>query len=369
MQGDIIPSLTSPAGPAPGDQANDHEDELSPFRVLIPLIRERRTIARWILGCAAAALLAATVLPVRYKALASFTMEQETQGLTLSPSLSALAGQFGIPSSDPELSPDFYVALIEGRTIARILLSTRFLDSGARSPDSTTGYRLIDLLDIHAASERERWEKGIKKVHSMLSATIDRKAGIVTLTVEDGDAMRAAAIANTVLDLLNRYNVEQRQFRSRQQRQFAERRLAEARKELRETEQRQLEFLTSNRTYSQSPVLSYELAQLQRAVEEKQEVVLTLTKAYEEARIAEARDIPVLTVVDRADPPVRRSFPVWWKFLLVALIAGAILGTTSALLKEANRALIAAGREDYLAFRIALHDLAVRPRWIRRRRA
>jgi uncharacterized protein involved in exopolysaccharide biosynthesis len=67
-------------------------------------------------------------------------------------------------------------------------------------------------------------------------------------------------------------------------------------------------------------------------VQVKQEVYLTLAKAYEEARIAEVRDIPVLTVIDSAVAPVRRSFPRRKLNTLLGLLLGAIGGLALVLL-------------------------------------
>jgi uncharacterized protein involved in exopolysaccharide biosynthesis len=171
--------------------------------------------------------------------------------------------------------------------------------------------------------------------------------------VTDREPRRAAAVANHLMELLNRYNVQQRRSRSRQEREFAERRLGDAQGELRAAEGRLQDFLVGNRRYQQSPLLLFEYNRLERAVQQKQMLVETLAQSYEEARISEAGDIPVISVVDSAVPPAWRSFPVRWQFLLGGLFFGGIAGLIVAYLLEAKRTWIAEQHPDFLALRDA----------------
>ena len=134
---------------------------------------------------------------------------------------------------------------------------------------------------------------------------------------------------------------------------LSERRLADAQRELRAAEGRLQLFMTGNKRISDSPLLTFEHGRLQRAVQLKEDLVARLTEAYDEARIAEAGDIPLISVIDSAVPPVRRSFPVWWQLLLVGLALGALAGIVLAYLLEAKRTWIAEQQPDFLALRDA----------------
>ena len=87
-----------------------------------------------------------------------------------------------------------------------------------------------------------------------------------------------------------------------------------------------------------SPLLTFEYSRLSRQVQLRQEVYQTLTKAHEEARIAEVRDTPVLTVIDSALAPVRPSGPhrIMAEYCLVALIFGGALGVSLAYVAAAR---------------------------------
>jgi uncharacterized protein involved in exopolysaccharide biosynthesis len=198
----------------------------------------------------------------------------------------------------------------------------------------------------------------------MLGSYIDRKSGIIAITVSDRDPSRAAAAANRLIALLDKHNVEHRRFRSRQQREFSERRLAEAQTELRDAEARFDAFMARNKRFADSPLLTSEHARLQRAVLMREDLVSRLTDAYDEARIAEAGDIPVISVIDPAVPPVRRSFPIWWQFLLGGLALGALAGIVRAYLVEAKRTWIAEEQPDFLALRDAARSWRTRLRGV-----
>jgi uncharacterized protein involved in exopolysaccharide biosynthesis len=64
---------------------------------------------------------------------------------------------------------------------------------------------------------------------------------------------------------------------------------------------------------------------LEREVERRQEIVLTLARAYEEARIAERRDVPLLTIIDPARPPYKKSAPRILLYSFIAIFASCVV--------------------------------------------
>ena len=60
-----------------------------------------------------------------------------------------------------------------------------------------------------------------------------------------------------------------------------------------------------------------------------------LNKAYEEARIAEVQDTPLLTIIDRASPPTERASPRRTIGVLIALLVGLVIGVIAAYVAHA----------------------------------
>jgi uncharacterized protein involved in exopolysaccharide biosynthesis len=237
--------------------------------------------------------------------------------------------------STATVSPEFFARLLHSREVLRAALLTEFPDprsaNGAKRP-------LLDLLEADGDNPEERLQNGARHLEQITAANIDKPTGIVSLEVEMHSAALAAEVANRMLGLLNQFNLERRQ------------------SQLREAERAQLRFLQNNRSYQGSPLLEFQAEQLERTVQLKQEVFLTLTKAHEEARIAEVRDTPVLTVIDSAVAPARRSAPKRVLGTMVALIVGGALGVLLAYIASARARTRRAPSPDYLEFRAALEE-------------
>jgi uncharacterized protein involved in exopolysaccharide biosynthesis len=121
---------------------------------------------------------------------------------------------------------------------------------------------------------------------------------------------------------------------ARERREFIELRLAEAEQALRTSEDRLRVFLEKNRQFRGSPELEFQYERLQRHVALDQEVFTTLRRQYEEARIEEVNDTPLLTIIDMAVPPTRRSFPRRRKLVIISFGLALIIGTLLAFVRE-----------------------------------
>ena len=326
--------------------------DISMFELLTPLVRHWKLVFGTAAVCAVvAAVLLLLQRPV-YTAETNFTPETpNTSGLASSlVGLSGLAGQLGLGDAmSGGASPEFFAKLLHSREVLRATLQTEFPVPGAPA----TKRQLLALLDISGKTLEERLQVGARRLTQTTKAQVDKATGIVTLSVEMHSPELAAATANRMLELLNEFNLERRQSQSREQRRFTGDRLREAEQELREAERAQLRFLQNNRQYQGSPLLEFQAEQLGRAVQLKQEVFLTLTKAHEEASIAEVRDTPVLTVIDPAVPPAMRSRPRRVLGVTVALIVGGLLGVALVYVGAFRRRVKRDSPPDYVDFQTA----------------
>jgi len=329
------------------------EREISMFELATPVVRRWKVVAGTASG---AALLAAVVLLLQkpmYTAKTTFTPETATSSGAAG-SLAALAGvanQLGLGlGTSSSVSPDFFVKLAGSSELLRSTLVSEFPDPAA-GPSSRRP--LVDLLQVKGQSQEERLQRGVILLRRRIEVTSDKPTGIVSLEVDMRNPQLAATVANHMVAELNEFNLERRQSQSREQRRFTGDRLAEAEKDLREAERTELAFLQRNRDYSSSPLLTYEAGRLARDVQVKQELFLTLSKAHTEARIAEVRDTPVLTVVDSAVAPFRRARPQRTLGVVIAAILGTLLGIVAAYVVDFRRQAVPEHNPDYFAMRDA----------------
>ena len=87
---------------------------------------------------------------------------------------------------------------------------------------------------------------------------------------------------------------------------------------------------------------------MRRQLEIRQEVYLTLKREFEMARIEEVNDTPVITVIDAAIPPQKRSSPQRRAMVLLALIAGGFAAALWAMGASYLEHLASTGDKRYL---------------------
>jgi uncharacterized protein involved in exopolysaccharide biosynthesis len=331
------------------------EADISLFELMTPLVRRWKLIGATALACALLAIGFLLLQRPTYTASTTFTPENSSSTGLMSSlvGLAGLAGQLGLGTgSSSSVSPEFFVKLVDSDEVLRSTLLAEFTH-----PDSAGVKRpLLQLLEIKGRSAEERIQRGVAVLRKLTEASTDKTTGIVTLRVKLHSPQLAADVAKYMVQLLNRFNLESRQSQSREQRRFSGERLAIAEQELRTVEQAQLAFLQRNRQYLDSPLLAFEHNRLNRQVQLRQEVYQTLVKAHEEARIAEVRDTPVLTVIDSAVAPVHPSGPRRVLGTSVALLFGAALGVILAYISAARARARRAPTPDYLEFRAAVEE-------------
>jgi uncharacterized protein involved in exopolysaccharide biosynthesis len=305
--------------------------------LLGPVRRRWRLVAVCSLAAGLLAAVISLLLPSVYTAQTTFTPVASSQGMSGGlASLMGLAGQLGLSSLASAgaggLPPEYFAEVLHSRSVLEGTLQSSFPVGDSAGPQRT----LLDILEVKGSTLRGRLEDGVRELDDHIVASVDKRTGVVSLRVKSRSPAVSAGVANRMVDLLDAFNLDRRQVQSREQRRFTGERVQQAQQELRDAEAALLRFLTANREYRGSPLLEYQAAKLQRDVQVKQEVYLTLAKAYEEARIAEVRDIPVLTVIDSAVAPVRRSFPRRTLNTLLGLLLGAIAGLGVVLLSRSR---------------------------------
>ncbi|MDQ6769953.1 MAG: hypothetical protein M3Z54_08200 [Gemmatimonadota bacterium] len=302
------------------DVWRDHDD-LSLFAVGTILLRNRWQIARWTLVGGVLAALSAFTKPALYVASASFTPSGTEQSRS---ALAGLAGQLGVAlsSGNQSQSPDFYSSLLT----SRVLLTPIARDTVVVQERGGRRIAFLDLFKIDGNPEQRRVEKGVKELQAIVKPSIVRTTGVVEVSVATEWRSVSLAIANELLTGVNDFNQRTRQGQAAEERKFVEGRQALAASDLRAAEDRLQEFLKTNRQFANSPDLTFERDRLERDVTLKQQVYTSLTQSYEEVRIREVRDTPVITVVETPSVPTLPEPRGRLARVLLGLIVGALFG-------------------------------------------
>lgn len=303
---------------APGD--------LSLFGTMAVLLRHRRLVFGLpLLGLAVA--VAFVVWQGRsYTSTTAFLPQTKQSSRS---GLSGLASQFGLvlPTTDIGESSSFYVELLQSRSLRSDVASTTFAFESRGERYRGT---LSELFAVSGRTAELRHESAIKELGEAMLVTKGRETAVVHLSITTEYAPLSQLIARRMLELVNQYNLQRRQSQAAAESRFISGRLAQAQTELRAAEDRNQAFLQRNRDYRSSPQLTFRQDRLQRAVSMRQEVFSTLSQLYEQARIEEVRDTPVITVIEQPPLPVK---PVPRGLLekgLLGVIVGGVVGVVAA---------------------------------------
>ena len=211
-------------------RAAAEEDGIELLDLLLVIAREKRMILR---ATAAAAILSSAIallLPAVYSAKAVILPPQEDHS-GLSPSALGVLAELSSPGSNGGLgsalglqSPaEIYIGMLKSRSVADALIE-RF-----------------DLQALYGAASMEETRDELDKQASINNGT----NGLITVVVDDGDAQRAADIANAYVEELEKLTkriaiteAAQRRLFIEQQIRLTQDKLAQAENALKQTQER-----------------------------------------------------------------------------------------------------------------------------------
>ncbi len=107
---------------------------------------------------------------------------------------------------------------------------------------------LINRFDLRKHYSRRYWEDARLRLSSNTTISIDKKSGVITLTVRDRDPELAKKLAGAYVDELNTVVAKVSTSAARRERIFIEQRLAEETRGLEESELRFSQFASTNMT-------------------------------------------------------------------------------------------------------------------------
>lgn len=320
--------VAPPAPPAPD------QDSVSVLRIAAALLRNVKLILAVTAFCTA---LAVTVEIVRDDRFVAESLFEPQVAQSPASRLGGVAAQFGIalPTASSGESPQLYAALLRSRKLLRDAALTVYqFPVATESRVDTLRGTLVELYDLPGATAERRLQSTIGMLRGSVSTKTTPGTTLMTLQTSAPWPELAVLLNQRMLQLVNQFNLEQRQSKAAAEQRFVEGRLQEARNELSKAELDLQQFLDRNRSYVSSPQLSFEVARLQRVVELRQQVYLSLAQGYEQARVEAVRNTPVITVVDDPEGSAAPTGRGMVSTVLLGLLIGGFLGVGVAFTRD-----------------------------------
>jgi uncharacterized protein involved in exopolysaccharide biosynthesis len=335
------------------------DDDVSLLALGAAVLRRRRTIVA--LAVAGGVIgLATGLLSTRvYVSSATFIPTDSEGGAS---GLALAASQFGIklPTGGAAWRAPVYVELIRSRALLEPIAqgTVTVVEDGSRTVP------LADLLKVKTRDSAQRVANTVIALRKIVSAGEMKTLGAVRYAVRTPWPSVSHSIANQLLAGLTRFNLETRKSQASAERVFVEKQATEAGEALRAAEDRLQSFNQQNRAMSSSSEPQLTRDRLDREVQLRLQVYMTLLQSRDEARIREARDTPVITLLEEPRLPLtgeaRRS-------ILKAVIGGTVGGVIGVLLAILGAAVGRARQtrsEDARDFFTLIDELT--PRFLRR---
>jgi uncharacterized protein involved in exopolysaccharide biosynthesis len=330
------------------------------------LLRSRARIARFMLAFGVLTAAVVAFKPRLYPAAASFVPQAGDQARS---GLATLAGQFGIavPSANPAQSPEFYQRILKSRVllqrIARDTLVVPELGGGRIA--------FVDLFKIPKGPPARREEQGGRLLFRLVETSAVKTTGVVEVSVATKWPSVSLGIVASLVDGVNEFNQRTRQLQASAERTFIEGRVSVAAADQRQAEDRLEAFLKANRNYAGSPELLFRHDRLQREVALRQQVYNALAQSYEEVRIREVRDTPVITVLEPAAvstlPKPRHRVLITLLGVMFGAFVGAVAAFGSGLMARLRKEGDAAADELVRTLGEVRNDLLSPVRWLSQR--
>lgn len=314
-------SLATPTQPVTPDAGATLR--VSTTSMLTLVIRHLRTLILVPIGVATLAVLYVLLIGRTYQADSSFTPESSSSALQR---VAGLAAQFGVAigGGNSGESVDFYAELVQSRSILEDVVNARYFyrrQGLFAGRDSIVG-TLMDVYRVGGKTPEARLNAAIRTLNANLAVRTNARSSIVRISVIAPSAELAESINANLLKAVSDFNVAKRQTRAASEREFVAERLRLAREELQSSEAALESFLQGNRRYEDSPQLVVQYGRLQRQVDLRQQVANTLAQAFEQSRIEEVRNTPVITVVERPEGAARPARTLRRAALLGGLVGG-----------------------------------------------
>jgi len=288
-------------------QAYPDDDEINLLDLLIVLAKHKAMILKVTLGAALLAVVISLLLPNVYTGTVKILPPQKSES-SASAMLGQLGGLAGLAGGALGIKnqADLYIAMFHSRTLMEKII-TRF-DLQKVYEDKTLTDTLKDLRKNSVFSE-------------------DKKSGMITVEISDHDPKRAADMANAFVEELAQLMQNFALTDASVKRVFFEQQMKQAKDKLTDDEV----------LLDKTPNTSLKYMDAVRNVKYQEAVWEILAKQYEMAKLDEAKDFPLVQVLDKAIPPEKKSKPKRSLIVIFATLVAFFFAVFWAFISEAMK--------------------------------
>jgi len=216
--------------PAICDEEVSRKESPDSYATAALLWKERRVLSRVMVATALLASIVVLLIPNRYTSRTRVMPPDTSQnGVAM---LAAVAGKT-VPGL-AGLATDFLGGKNNGALFVGLLKSRTVED------------RLVDRFDLRKVYWDRYWEDARKDLKRRTDISEDRKSGIITIDVTDGDPNRAAELSTAYVEELDHLVAQVSTSSARQERLFIEQRLGAVRQDLNRAESNFSQFASKN---------------------------------------------------------------------------------------------------------------------------
>jgi uncharacterized protein involved in exopolysaccharide biosynthesis len=239
-----------------------------------------------------------------YTATAKILPPQQSQSTASAALMNQLGGLAGIAGGSLGLkSPnDLYLAMLKSRTITE---------------------KIVNRFDLKTVYDEKTMTDTIKELEKK-SSIVSGKDSVIVIEVDDKNPKRAADIANAYIEELNTLMQTLAITEASQRRRFFENQMKPAKDKLTDAE------ITLDRTLKTS--LQYMDAL--RNLRYQEALYDILVRQFESASLDEAKDSPLIQILDKAIVPEKKSKPKRSLIVILATLLTLFLALIFAFIKE-----------------------------------
>ncbi|MEW5923016.1 MAG: GNVR domain-containing protein [Candidatus Zixiibacteriota bacterium] len=272
------------------------------------LYSRRKFLSGCVLSVMIVTAIVVLLLPNQYRSTASILPSGKVDKMA---QLKSLADLDAFMTQD-ENSSEMFPTILTSRTVMDAVLA------GEYSFIHDEKVKSLTLAEYFDQDNPERLRQALAEISTF---DMDKKTGVIGLSVETKYPRLSKAILSRYLEELESFNMHKRRSQAKDNARFLEREVADRDQQLRKAEEKLQDYQTVNRDWEMTsdPEILKNLMQLKRDVEVKSKTYILVLEQYELARLDAQKDVPIVRILDNPSVPTLKSGP---RRMITTFLAG-----------------------------------------------